>query len=96
MVLRWWDYFWNKRDQVGALNWKDAELARIVLRIHRHRHSVDWTLVPLAAIDELDGKAAVRRSHRSIRSTAPARSPARANVLNASVRSQTPFAPKGD
>ena len=50
MLLRWWRYFWDKRDEVAALDWKDAELARIVLRIHRHRRSVDWRHVPLRAI----------------------------------------------
>jgi hypothetical protein len=49
-MLRWWRYFWGKRDELAALDWKDAELARIVLRIHRHRRSVDWRFVPLAAI----------------------------------------------
>lgn len=50
MLLRWWRYFWDKREEVAALDWKDAELARIVLRIHRHRRSVDWRHVPLRAI----------------------------------------------
>lgn len=50
MLLRWWRYFWGKRDELAALDWKDAELARIVLRIHRHRRSVDWQFVPLGAI----------------------------------------------
>ncbi|MBL0042320.1 MAG: hypothetical protein IPP28_15085 [Xanthomonadales bacterium] len=50
MILRWWRYFWEKRAEVAALDWKDAELARIVLRIHRHRRSVDWRHVPLRAI----------------------------------------------
>lgn len=50
MLLRWWRYFWGKRDELAALDWKDAELARIVLRIHRHRRGVDWRFVPLGAI----------------------------------------------
>jgi hypothetical protein len=50
MLLRWWRYFWGKRDEVAALDWKDAELARIVLRIHRHRRGVDWRFVPLGVI----------------------------------------------
>lgn len=50
MLLRWWRYFWGKRDEVAALDWKDAELARIVLRIHRHRRAVDWRFVSMAAI----------------------------------------------
>lgn len=50
MLLRWWRYLWGKRDEVAALDWKDAELARIVLRIHRHRRSVDWRFVPIGDI----------------------------------------------
>ena len=50
MLLRWWRYLWGKRDEVAALDWKDAELARIVLRIHRHRRGVDWRFVPIRDI----------------------------------------------
>ncbi|HRG15877.1 MAG TPA: hypothetical protein PLB00_07765 [Pseudomonadota bacterium] len=50
MLLRWWRYLWGKRDEVAALDGKDAELARIVLRIHRHRRGIDWRFVPMAAI----------------------------------------------
>ena len=50
MLLRWWRYLWGKRDEVAAMDWKDAELARIVLRIHRHRRGVAWRFVPIRAI----------------------------------------------
>ena len=50
MLARWWHYFWGKRAELAALDWKDAELARIVLAIHRRRRRVEWRLVPLAAI----------------------------------------------
>lgn len=50
MLQRWWRYLWGKRDELAALDWKDAELARIVLAIHRQRRSVQWRFVPLAAI----------------------------------------------
>lgn len=50
MPLRWWRYLWGKRDEVAAMDWKDAELARIVLAIHRHRRGVDWRFVPIRDI----------------------------------------------
>jgi hypothetical protein len=50
MLQRWWRYLWGKRDELAALDWKDAELARIVLDIHRQRRNVHWRFVPLAAI----------------------------------------------
>ena len=50
MLQRWWRYLWGKRDELAALDWKDAELARIVLAIHRQRRRVQWRFVPLAAI----------------------------------------------
>lgn len=50
MLLRWWRYLWGKRDEVAAMDWRDAELARIVLAIHRRRRGIDWRFVPIRDI----------------------------------------------
>lgn len=72
MLLRWWRYFWGKREEIVALDRNDAELARIVLRIHRHRRGVAWRSVPLGAIAPI---------HPINRPTALASAQARADLI---------------